>query len=972
MTESSGSRLPLSLSIMAKELRLFFGSPVAYLFLLAFLGFVLFVFFWGEAFFARNIADVRPLFEWLPVLLIFLSATITMRMWSEERRAGTLEFLLTVPATAWQLVFGKFLSCWALLIIALLLTLPLPVAVSIMGNLDWGPVFAGYLASALLGSTYLAAGLYISARTDNQIVALILAVILCGALYMVGQPLITDLFGYKAADFLRLLGTGARFESITRGLLDVRDLYYYVSLAGVFLILNVHALKAHGWAKTQRYAHNQMRFYVLLAIANLLLANVWLSSLNYLRLDLTEGNRYSISQATRTYLDQLREPLLVRGYFSSNTHPLLAPLGPQLIDLLREYELASGGQVRFELIDPAQSPELEEEANSKYGIQPVPFRVTDRYQASVVKSYFDVLVSYGDQYEVLSFRDLIEIRTQSESDIEVKLRNPEFDITRAIKKAIQNYRSGGDVFDNLQANVQFQGYISENNLLPKLLVETKATLTQVLDKMAVASAGRFTYSMEAPEANGGALAQRIQEDYGFAPMAVDLLSRDRFYFYMTLTDGETLVQVPLPEARSEEGLRQSLQQGLKRFATGLLQQVTLHSPRPVAEHNHGPIPTQAGGKSYLRLATMLRDDFKVQEASELAMESPALDTRVLIMLNSEDLSEQELFWMDQFLMRGGTLVIATSSFDVEMGQELSASPKQTGLEEWLNYHGVTIDSNFVLDAQNARFPVPVNRQVGPFTFREIQMLDYPYFIDLRQQSLNQDIPPLAALPQLTLAWSSAITTDAELNRNRKITPLMTSSDFAWRSESTAITPASDSQGQATFEKADERTAQPLGIMIEGQFESFFEDPPLAPALEETEHGEATEAAEPIEEEPVALSLVGLSPPSARLIVIGSGDFVSDQVLENAATATGTLYTNPLQLIAGLVDWAVEDSVLLSIRNRGHFNRTLPSMTTDDQRYWEYLSYLLSGVGLLVMFLINLQRRWFRQNRQSSWLYEEQA
>ncbi|MCP4406338.1 MAG: ABC transporter permease subunit, partial [Gammaproteobacteria bacterium] len=112
------------LRIARKEFTGFFSSPIAFIFLGAFLAVTLFVFFWVETFFARNIADVRPLFEWMPLLLIFLVAAITMRMWSEERRAGTLEFLLTAPVKSYQLVLGKFLACLALLAVALALTLP--------------------------------------------------------------------------------------------------------------------------------------------------------------------------------------------------------------------------------------------------------------------------------------------------------------------------------------------------------------------------------------------------------------------------------------------------------------------------------------------------------------------------------------------------------------------------------------------------------------------------------------------------------------------------------------------------------------------------------------------------------------------------------------------------------------------------------------------------------------------------------
>ncbi len=175
-----------TLSITRKELASYFGSPMALIFVGSFLAVTLFAFFWVNTFFARGIADVRPLFEWMPVLMIFLVASLTMRQWSEEQRSGTLELLLTLPVSRVQLVLGKFLAVMALVALALALTLFLPISVSLMGNLDWGPVVGGYLAALLMAAAYAAIGLFISSRTDNQIVALILTVLVCGILYAIG------------------------------------------------------------------------------------------------------------------------------------------------------------------------------------------------------------------------------------------------------------------------------------------------------------------------------------------------------------------------------------------------------------------------------------------------------------------------------------------------------------------------------------------------------------------------------------------------------------------------------------------------------------------------------------------------------------------------------------------------------------------------------------------------------------------
>lgn len=371
--------------ITQKELSTFFSSPMAYIFFGAFLGITLFVFFWVETFFARNIADTRPLFEWMPVLLIFLVAALTMRMWSEERRMGTLEFLLTQPIMPFELVAGKFVACMALVGIALILTFPIPLTVSLLGDLDWGPVLAGYLATFFLAAAYTSLGLAVSAKSDNQVVSLIGSVLAGLFLFLLGSDVLTSFFGNKVGEFFKLLGSGSRFTSITRGVIDIRDLYYYLSIVGIFIALNVYFLNSLRWSEEEKKnSHTLYRAVIFLLAANFVVGNLWLQQVGWARADMTEGKIYSISDSTKGYLRQLREPLLIRGYFSEKTHPLLAPLVPRLRDLILEFEIAGEGKVRSEFIDPIANPELEEEANRKYGIKPVPFQVADKYQASLV------------------------------------------------------------------------------------------------------------------------------------------------------------------------------------------------------------------------------------------------------------------------------------------------------------------------------------------------------------------------------------------------------------------------------------------------------------------------------------------------------------------------------------------------------------------------------------------------------------
>jgi ABC-2 type transport system permease protein len=235
-------------AIAFRELRAYFNSPIAYVFLVVFTGAALFTVFNVHQFFSRGIADMRGLFDAIPVLMLLLVPALTMRLWAEEQKQGTFEILLTLPAREYELVVGKFLASWVLLGAALALTFVLPITMASIGRLDWGPVIGGYLGALLLGAAYLAVGQFLSATTENQILAFILALVVCLALYGVGTDAFAGLFPDATADIMRALGTGSRFKSIARGVVDLRDLVYYASLTGFFLAASVAAVRSHRWA----------------------------------------------------------------------------------------------------------------------------------------------------------------------------------------------------------------------------------------------------------------------------------------------------------------------------------------------------------------------------------------------------------------------------------------------------------------------------------------------------------------------------------------------------------------------------------------------------------------------------------------------------------------------------------------------------------------------------------------------------
>lgn len=945
--------------VAQKEIGLFFSSPVAWLFLASFAAVTLFLFFWVESFFARNIADIRPLFEWMPILLIFLCAAVTMRMWSEERRSGTLEQVLTQPISLWHFVIGKFLACFTLLLLALISTLPLPITVALLANLDWGPVIGGYIAATLLGATYLAIGLFVSARTNNSIVSMIGTVALCAILYLLGSATLTGFFDDRTGEILRLLGSGARFESITRGVIDVRDLFYYISLSAGFLVMNVYVLESERWANnTSSNRHRYWRAITALLLGNLVVANVWLGQLPNLRMDMTEGRLFSISQSTNDFLDELQEPLLIRGYFSSKTHPLLAPLVPQLRDLLQEYGLAGQGRVRVEFIDPADFPEMEQEANDRYGISARPFQVGDRHQSSLVNAYFNVLVRYGSEHQSLGFADLIEVRTAPNAPAEVLLRNPEYDITHAIKKVLFDYRMGGNLFDGIENPVEFIGYVSADPLLPEALRAYKKAIIPQLELAARNSQGKFSVRFIEPEARNAAVASSISEEWGFKPMVTSPGDTEQFFFYLTLADSRQVVQLPT-ENFNPTAFRLLLDAGLKRFAPGFTKIVALSVPHVDPQMAQ----FQMGGPTFSTLEGMITKDYSIR-LEDLSDGGVSPEADILAVVAPHKLDDQSIFAIDQFLMRGGTVILVTSPFTAEFsGGQLRLQDWDSGLQRWLQHNGINIRKTLVLDEQNASFHAPVTRQSGDHEFRDIQILDYPYFVDLRTPGLATKHAVTENLPQVTMAWASPISVAP--SSDKRTTTLLRSSNQSWLSNSMDITPTVDANGlrnlsppspdNSAADSLPITASRNLGVVVEGRFESFFADGDFPHHVTKSAGHER-----PL---PVASArgLLKRAPESARIVLYASNDFMDDQILNSIVAASGTQYLGPLELFMNTLDWALQDEQLLEIRSRGHFNRTLPPMERRGQLIIEYFNYGLALLWLLALALISwvkiiLQRR----------------
>ncbi len=855
-------------------------------------------------------------------------------MWSEERRLETLKLLLTLPLSNFELVLGKFIACLILVSTALILTAPLPITIALFaGPLDWGPVIGGYIASLFLAAAYIAIGLSISAMTGNQIVSLLFSVIICGTFTIVSSPILMHYSSIETGQILSFIGTTSRFQATTRGVVDLRDLFYYASLTCIFLALNVLNLEKIRWAKN-RSNENHKRWYLLTAllIANLVVANLWFNNITWTRIDLSEGKIYTLSPTTHKILGSVKEPLLIKGYFSKKMQPLLQALIPRLKDLLSEYQSAAPDKIKVEFFDPQSDAKTEKEVLENYGITPLPFKMADRYESSIVNAYFDVVIKYGEEYKKLNWQDLVEVSTHGK-ELEAELRNPEYDLTSAIKKLVSNHQSSGNVFSNLEKSVTFTGYISRDDKLPSPLLKKKIELSKILETFENQSNGKFTYEIEDPGAPDSAAARQLEDKFGYVPMLQNTSNDTPFFFNMALSSENTVVQIPLEIVASASALKHSIEIGLRKFARGESKTIGIYQGQ--IEHS------QVSGNKIdpCRMLTQrLQDEYLIQSV-QLNNGYVPENIDLMLVLSPEYLKERQLFALDQFLMRGGTLVISTSPFTVTLDNGLSCSNAPPGVLLWLKSYGVEIQKSMVLDGENFPLITPTKRIVGKTEITERTMAPYPYSVDVSKQGLDGVSGITNGIKQLLFSWCSPILIDRDLNGKRTVHELLKSSENSWTSNELNIIPRYSKEQPLGFAESANKGKKTLAVAVEGKFDSFYKNRRL-PAI----YGG------PLENDSKRdMNFVEKSPETSKLVVFASNTFSSDKVIYLMSAVLGRLSIEPINLVQNAIDWSLNDRELLSIRGHGNFVRALYPPTPGSRMLFELMNYGLALAGMATVF-----------------------
>jgi ABC-2 type transport system permease protein len=411
-------------TIARRELRALFDQATAYILLIVFVAVNDFLFFRQAELY--GVATLRPMLDLLPWILLFLVPAVTMRALAEDTRSGVIEVVLAQPITEGELLFGKFLGQLFFIWIALALTLGIPLGLLLGSHPSFGVVVAQYVGAALLATGLVGVGVWASSVTRNQITAFILSVAVMFVLVLVGlDPLLVGLPPRLSA-IAGSLGVLSHFTSISRGVIDLRDAIYFLSLAVVFLALAYFALMRRKLAPRGGALH-RLRLGTVLIVASVVVLNLFGRRIGG-RLDLTPGREYTLSPGTRHILADLSDLVTLRLFASSELPPEVAYLKRDVDDMLRDYRSAGRGKVRLVVQDPSSDSAAARDARS-LGIPAVQFNVVGRAELQVKEGYLGIAIQYAEGVKTIPF-------VRQSNDLEYRLTSAIRALTRKDKPVV--------------------------------------------------------------------------------------------------------------------------------------------------------------------------------------------------------------------------------------------------------------------------------------------------------------------------------------------------------------------------------------------------------------------------------------------------------------------------------------------------------------------------------------------------------
>ena len=399
-----------SLSIFMRELSSYFNSPIAYIFIVVFV--LLMNGMFMSQFFLRGNADMRYFFNLIPMLLCVFIPAITMRLWAEEKRGNTFELLLTFPMETYKLVLGKFSASLVFYLITLAGTLFIPLMLFAVGKPDMGTIIGGYFGAFLVGAFFLSIGIFISGLCKDQIVSFIDTMMACFFFYFSGLDFMASLVdGWLpgVGHFIKInFGMTRHFESFQKGVIDNRDILYFVVMTTVFLVLNIFSIEDRLRPKAKVFFCAAVGICIAISmVLNSLFMDIPLG-----RYDLTENKLYTITDATKKILKELKAPVLVKLYISrkESMPTALKSLEQDMVDQFEELSVFSGGNLSYKVfhmeavqrrVGSEKDEDSLEDKLQKKGIAPFQVRSIEQDEVGIKLIYSSIAIAYKEKEEAI-------------------------------------------------------------------------------------------------------------------------------------------------------------------------------------------------------------------------------------------------------------------------------------------------------------------------------------------------------------------------------------------------------------------------------------------------------------------------------------------------------------------------------------------------------------------------------------------
>ncbi|MBL7053675.1 Gldg family protein [Patescibacteria group bacterium] len=412
------------LTIIKKELSAYFNNPTAYVIVAAFLFMAEFLFF-KQAFLIGQ-SSLQSLFFLLPWLFLLFIPAITMGSISQEKNQSTLEFLLTKPLKEIDLIIGKLLSSLIFVTISLSFFIPIAASFSTLGNFDWGAFVTQYLAAVFLAGVLISLGIFVSSYFDNQISSFLISAISSFFIIIIGFDIITASLPYWLANITGELSVLTHFTSMSRGVIDFRDVWYFISFVSLFSALAYLRLMKNKYSN-QAKRYRTYKTGILLFIGIVIFTNIIGARLPG-RIDLTQDKIFTLTTTTKNTLKDLDDIVNITLYVSKDLPARVKPVMNEIKYTLNDYKKLAKGNIQVDLKNPTVNPAVVNEMRS-YGVNEMQFNVIEQEELKIKKGTLGIVVSYGSKYETIPF-------VQDTRDLEYNLTKFITKLTNKNKKKI--------------------------------------------------------------------------------------------------------------------------------------------------------------------------------------------------------------------------------------------------------------------------------------------------------------------------------------------------------------------------------------------------------------------------------------------------------------------------------------------------------------------------------------------------------